>query len=98
MSTAATVKPSLTMKRRFNASPEKLQRLDRPEKSKRWMGPGEVKPLLVETDPRTGGRYRWLMQAPAASSTMSAASRDSCRTKSWCSPGAGNQRRSASRW
>jgi uncharacterized protein YndB with AHSA1/START domain len=28
------------------------------------MGPGEVKALQVESDPRTGGRYRWLMQAP----------------------------------
>ena len=35
-----------------------------PEKVKRWMGPGEVKVLSVESDPRTGGRYRWLMQAP----------------------------------
>ncbi len=66
MSTATTVKPSLTIKRRFNASPEKVFSawID-PEKVKRWMGPGEVKPLLVETDPRTGGRYRWLMQAPS---------------------------------
>jgi len=28
------------------------------------MGPGEVKALSVEADPRDGGRYRWLMQAP----------------------------------
>jgi uncharacterized protein YndB with AHSA1/START domain len=28
------------------------------------MGPGEVKALSVESDPRTGGRYRWIMQAP----------------------------------
>jgi uncharacterized protein YndB with AHSA1/START domain len=28
------------------------------------MGPGEVKALSVESDPRAGGRYRWLMQAP----------------------------------
>jgi len=28
------------------------------------MGPGEVKALRVESDPRTGGRYRWVMQAP----------------------------------
>jgi uncharacterized protein YndB with AHSA1/START domain len=28
------------------------------------MGPGEVKVLSAESDPRTGGRYRWLMQAP----------------------------------
>jgi len=28
------------------------------------MGPGEIKVLHVETDPRTGGRFRWVMQAP----------------------------------
>jgi len=28
------------------------------------MGPGEVKALRVESDARTGGRYRWLMQSP----------------------------------
>ena len=28
------------------------------------MGPGEVKVLKVECDPRVGGRYRWLMQSP----------------------------------
>jgi len=62
---AVSTKPSLTIKRRFNAPPAKVFAawID-PEKVKRWMGPGEVKVLLVETDPRTGGRYRWLMQAP----------------------------------
>ena len=29
------------------------------------MGPGEVKVLRVESDPRTGGRFRWVMQAPS---------------------------------
>jgi len=29
------------------------------------MGPGEVKVLATEGDARTGGRYRWLMQAPS---------------------------------
>jgi len=28
------------------------------------MGAGEIKPLRVESDPRIGGHYRWLMQAP----------------------------------
>jgi uncharacterized protein YndB with AHSA1/START domain len=65
MSTA-TLKPSLTIKRRFNAPPAKVfaARTD-PEKVKRWMGPGEVQALSVEGNPRTGGRYRWLMQAPS---------------------------------
>lgn len=65
MATTAAVKPSLTIRRRFNAPPEKVFAawID-PEKVKRWMGPGEVKALSVESDPRTGGRYRWIMQAP----------------------------------
>jgi uncharacterized protein YndB with AHSA1/START domain len=62
---ATAVKPSLTIKRRFNASPEKVfAAWTDPEKVKRWMGPGEVKALSVESDLRAGGRYRWLMQAP----------------------------------
>ena len=65
MSTA-TLKPSLTIKRRFNAPPAKVfAAWTDPEKVKRWMGPGEVKALSVEANPRTGGRYRWLMQAPS---------------------------------
>ena len=35
-----------------------------PEKVKLWMGPGEIKAAHVESDPRTGGRYRWVMRAP----------------------------------
>jgi uncharacterized protein YndB with AHSA1/START domain len=65
MATAAAVKPSLTIKRRFNVPPEKVfAAWTDPEKVKRWMGPGEVKALSVESDPCTGGRYRWVMQAP----------------------------------
>ena len=61
-----TTKPSLTIKRRFKAAPAKVfAAWTDPEKVKRWMGPGEVKALRVESDPRTGGRYRWLMQAPS---------------------------------
>ncbi len=65
MSTTTAVNPSLTIKRRFKAAPEKVFAawID-PEKVKRWMGPGEVKVLSAESDARSGGRYRWLMQAP----------------------------------
>ena len=66
MSTAAAVKPSLTIKRRFNAPPEKVfAAWTDPEKVKRWMGPGEVKVLSAEGDARTGGRFRWRMQTPS---------------------------------
>lgn len=65
MSTVTAVKPSLTIKRRFNAAPEKVfAAWTDPEKVKRWMGPGEVKVLSAESDARSGGRYRWLMRAP----------------------------------
>jgi uncharacterized protein YndB with AHSA1/START domain len=61
-----TAKPSLTIKRRFNAPPEKVfAAWTDPEKVKGWMGPGEVVVLSAECDPRVGGRYRWLMKTPA---------------------------------
>ena len=63
---AVATKPSLTIKRRFNATPAKVfAAWTDPEKVKHWMGPGEVKVLRVESDPRTGGRFRWVMQAPS---------------------------------
>jgi uncharacterized protein YndB with AHSA1/START domain len=66
MSTTAATKPSLTLKRRLKASPAKVfAAWTDPEKVKGWMGPGEVKVLSVECEPRTGGRYRWLMKAPS---------------------------------
>ena len=69
MSTTA-VKPSLTIKRRFNAPPAKVfAAWTDPEKVKRWMGPGEVKVLATEGDARTAGRFRWVMQARFPKST-----------------------------
>jgi uncharacterized protein YndB with AHSA1/START domain len=65
MSTRTAAKPSLTLKRRLRAPPAKVfAAWTDPEKVKGWIGPGEVKVLRVESDPRVGGRYRWLMQAP----------------------------------
>ena len=66
MSTQAATKPSLTLKRRFKASPAKVfAAWTDPEKVTRWMGPGEVKAVSAECDVRVGGRYRWLMRAPS---------------------------------
>mgnify|MGYP001395022648 CR=1 FL=1 len=63
--TKPSTKPSLTLKRRLKAPPAKVfAAWTDPEKVKHWMGPGEIKVLHVETDPRTGGRFRWVMQAP----------------------------------
>jgi uncharacterized protein YndB with AHSA1/START domain len=66
MATETAVKPSLTVKRRFNAPPAQVFAawID-PEKVKQWMGPGEVKAVSAECDARSGGRYRWLMRAPS---------------------------------
>jgi uncharacterized protein YndB with AHSA1/START domain len=65
MAVQTTTKPSLTLKRRLKATPAKVfAAWTDPEKVKGWMGPGEAKVLQVESDPRVGGRYRWLMQSP----------------------------------
>jgi uncharacterized protein YndB with AHSA1/START domain len=63
--TKSSTKPSLTLKRHFKASPEKVFAawID-PEKVKRWMGPGEAKAISAECDARVGGHYRWVMQSP----------------------------------
>jgi uncharacterized protein YndB with AHSA1/START domain len=64
MSTITATKPSLTLKRRYNAAPAKVYAAwTDPEKLKRWMGPGEVESLLVEADVRVGGRYRIVMRS-----------------------------------
>lgn len=64
MSTVAT-KPSLTIKRRFNAPPEKVfAAWTDPEKVKRWMIPGNGEAVSAEADVRTGGHYRWIMKSP----------------------------------
>ncbi len=65
MPVQSATKPSLTLKRRLKAPPAKVfAAWTDPEKVKGWMGPGDVKLLRVECDPRVGGRYRWLMRSP----------------------------------
>jgi uncharacterized protein YndB with AHSA1/START domain len=52
------VKPSLTLKRRFNASPEKVYAAwTEPEKVARWFGPDAGGIVRAEIDVRTGGRF-----------------------------------------
>jgi uncharacterized protein YndB with AHSA1/START domain len=66
MSTQAAVKPSLTLKHRFKASPARVYAAwTDPEKVKRWMGPEGVEVLSAENDARAGGRFRWIMRAPS---------------------------------
>jgi uncharacterized protein YndB with AHSA1/START domain len=64
MDVRAPVKPSLTVKRRFKASPAKVfAAWTDPEKVKHWMGPGVSTPVLTENDARAGGRYRWVTRS-----------------------------------
>lgn len=58
MSTVTAVKPSLTIKRRFNAAPAKVfAAWSDPEKMTHWMGPAGVQKLVAKTDLRVGGKY-----------------------------------------
>ncbi len=67
MSTVTAVKPSLTIKRRFNAPPEKVYSAwTVAEKMKGWMGPGKVFLAQAESDTRVGGRYRIVMHDPTS--------------------------------
>ena len=62
---ATATKPSLTIKRRFNAPPEKVYAAwTDPKKVAVWMGPAEIAVLHAECDARVGGHYRWVMKKP----------------------------------
>jgi len=62
---ATITKPSLTIKRRFNAPPEKVYAAwTDPEKLARWMGPAGTKSVQAECDLRVGGRYAIKMIMP----------------------------------
>jgi uncharacterized protein YndB with AHSA1/START domain len=65
MSTATAVKPSLTIKRRFKAPPEKVYAawID-PAKMSRWLGPPNVIKVNATTDAVVGGRYAIQMIVP----------------------------------
>jgi uncharacterized protein YndB with AHSA1/START domain len=65
MSVDTAVKPSLTVKRRLKATPDKVfAAWTDPEKIKRWMGPGEIVTIRAESDARPGGRYFVAMRSP----------------------------------
>ena len=58
-------KPSLTLKRRLNAAPEKVfDAWTDPKKIVKWFGPGAVKTLEAHADARVGGTFRILMRSP----------------------------------
>ncbi len=56
--TGLAQKPSLTIKRRLNAPPEKVYAAwTEPEKLMRWFGPDSGPVLRAEADVRVGGRF-----------------------------------------
>ena len=58
MSTATVVKPSLTIRRRFKAAPERVYRAwTEPAQVARWFGPGNITVLEAVFEPRAGGRF-----------------------------------------
>jgi uncharacterized protein YndB with AHSA1/START domain len=67
----AITKPSLAIKRRFNAPAEKVfDAWTNPESLKRWFGPSDdLRMLLAETDLRVGGRYRLVGQSASTGET-----------------------------
>jgi uncharacterized protein YndB with AHSA1/START domain len=57
-SPAIAAKPSLTLKRRFNAAPEKIYAAwTQPAQIAQWFGPDAGGVQRAETDLRTGGRF-----------------------------------------
>ena len=64
MATDVEAKPSLTVKRRYHAAPEKVfSAWTDPKKLGRWFCPVACEPVLAETDARVGGRYRIVVRA-----------------------------------
>ena len=58
-SPAVAEKPSLTLKRRLNAAPEKVYAAwTDPQRLTRWFGPDSGAVTRAETDLRVGGRFR----------------------------------------
>jgi uncharacterized protein YndB with AHSA1/START domain len=65
MATQTATKPSLTLKRRYNAPPAKVfAAWTEPEKLARWMGSEQIISVRAETDLRVGGHYHIKMIMP----------------------------------
>jgi len=95
-------KPSLVLKRRIKAAPEKVyEAWTRPEQMTLWWGVTEnPKPPVAETDLRVGGRFRVQFWDPQerAPQRQRHLSRGRAPTGSCPFPGRGRARPSASRW
>ncbi len=58
MSTTTAIKPSLTIRRRFKAAPERVYRAwTEPAQVARWFGPGGITVLEAVFEPSVGGRF-----------------------------------------
>jgi uncharacterized protein YndB with AHSA1/START domain len=58
-------KPSLTIKRRIGASPQKVYAAwTDPTQLARWWGPEQAETLSAELDARVGGRFRIVFRTP----------------------------------
>lgn len=65
MSTAAAVKPSLTIRRRFRASPARVYAAwTEPAQIARWFGPGRTEIVDVVFEARPGGRFMVHARSP----------------------------------
>jgi uncharacterized protein YndB with AHSA1/START domain len=63
--TATATKPSLTLKRRYNAPPAKVfAAWTEPQRLARWFGPEGITNVQAELDLRVGGRYRITAESP----------------------------------
>lgn len=63
MDTATTVKPSLTIKKRFNKPPARVYAAwTKPEELAKWMGPQDKLACTAEADVRVGGCYHIMMK------------------------------------
>ncbi len=62
---STTGKPSLTLRRRLNASPQKVFRAwTDPQQIMRWWGPSGAEVLRAEVDARVGGQFRKVARTP----------------------------------
>ena len=75
--TATATKPSLTLKRRYNAPPAKVfAAWTEPEKLARWFGPEGITNVQAELDLRVGGRYRITAESPGDTHEVSGVYRE----------------------
>src|SRR5262245_35412532 len=62
---ANSAKPSLTIRRRFNAPPPSVYAAwTDPEQMQRWFGPAGAHTVRAQADLRVGGRFRIMFETP----------------------------------